>query len=66
MNKYELYYKEYMPNSINAKSKIVKGKYLYIDKVNNVLLIDNVIIENLENLSQIRFLIKGYYQTINI
>ena len=66
MNKYELYYKEYMPNSINAKSKIVKGRYLYIDKVNNVLLIDNVIIENLENLSQIRFLVKGYYQTINI
>ena len=66
MNKYELYYKEYMPNSINAKSKIVKGRYLYIDKVNNVLLIDNVIIESLENLSQIRFLIKGYYQTINI
>ena len=66
MNKYELYYKEVEPNSINHKCKIVKGAYLYIDQVNKLLLIDNIIIEKLDNLTQIRFLMKGYYQVINL
>ena len=49
-----------------GEKQIVKGKYLYIDNVNNLLLIDNIIIDKLENISFIRFLAYGYYQTIHM
>lgn len=59
MNKYEIYYK-------NNTYEIKKGRYLYIDKVNNILIIDNIKIADLKDILQIMFLIKGYYQVINL
>lgn len=66
MNKYEIYYNKTYKNSCNLIKEIKKGNYLYIDQVNEILLIDNVKVAELKDINQIRFLVKGYYQVINI
>lgn len=64
--KYELFYNATYKNSCNLIKKTIKGNYLYIDKVNDILLIDNKQVAKLNELDSIRFVVYGYYQTINI
>ena len=66
MNKYEITYNKTYKGSCNLIKETVKGNYLYIDQVNKLLLIDNVTIAKLKDINQVRFLVKGYYQVINI
>lgn len=66
MIKYEIYYNKVYKNSCNLIKEVRKGHYLHIDQVNKTLIIDNIQIAKLEEINQIRFLIHGYYQTINI
>lgn len=66
MNKYEIYYNKTYKGSCNLIHDTIKGTYLYIDQVNKVLVIDNIIRAELKDINQIRFLVKGYYQVINI
>lgn len=63
---YEIYFNKTYKNSCNLIRKDIKGHYLHIDQVNKVVLIDNVIIAKLEEVNEIRFLIRGYYQSIHI
>lgn len=63
---YEIYYNKTYKDSSNLIKKVVKGHYLYICQVNKVVLIDNVIVAKLEEVNEIRFLIRGYYQHIHI
>ena len=66
MNKYEIVYNKTYKGSCNLIEETVKGNYLYIDQVNKLLLIDNITIAKLKDINQIRFLVKGYCQVINI
>jgi hypothetical protein len=66
MIKFEIYYNKTYKNSCNLIKEIKKGYYLYIDQVNKILLIDNVKIAELKEINQIKFLVNGYYQVINI
>lgn len=66
MNTYEIYFNKTYKNSCNLIRKNVKGHYLHIDQVNKVVLVDNVVIAKLEEVNEIRFLVKGYYQNIHI
>ena len=66
MNEYKITYNKTYKGSCNLIEETVKGNYLYIDQVNKLLLIDNVAIAKLKDINQIRFLVKGYYQVINI
>lgn len=63
---YEVYFNKTYKNSCNLVRKDIKGYYLHIDQVNKVVIIDNVIIAKLEEVNEIRFLVKGYYQNIHI
>lgn len=63
---YEVYFNKTYKNSCNLIRKDIKGNYLHIDQVNKVVLIDNVIIAKLEEVNEVRFLVKGYYQNIHI
>lgn len=63
---YEVYFNKTYKNSCNLIRKDIKGHYLHIDQVNKVVLIDNIIIAKLEEVNEIRFLVKGYYQNIHI
>ena len=64
--KYEVFYNKLYAHSCNLIQKTVKGSQLYIDKVNNILLIDNCKVADLKEVNQIRFLVNGYYQVINV
>lgn len=66
MNTYEIYFNKTYQHSCNLIRKDIKGHYLHIDQVNKVLLIDNIVIAKLEEVNEIRFLVKGYYQNIHI
>ena len=59
---YEVYFNKTYKNSCNLIRKDIKGHYLHIDQVNKVVLIDNIIIAKLEEVNEVRFLVKGYYQ----
>ena len=61
---YEIYFNKTYKNSCNLIRKDIKGHYLHIDQVN--ILIDNIIIAKLEEVNEVRFLVKGYYQNIHI
>ena len=63
---YEIYFNKTYKNSSNLVRTDIKGYYLHIDQVNKVVIIDNVIIAKLEEVNEIRFLVKGYYQNIHI
>ena len=63
---YEVYFNKTYKNSCNLIRKDIKGHYLHIDQVNKVVLIDNIIIAKLEEVNEIRFLVKAYYQNIHI
>ena len=63
---YEIYFNKTYKNSCNLIRKDIKGHYLHIDQVNKVVIIDNVIIAKLEEVNEVRFLVKGYYQNIHI
>ena len=66
MNNYEIYYNKTYAHSCNLVKETRKGHYLYIDQVNECLVIDNIRIASLREINQIRFMVKGYYQTINV
>ena len=63
---YEVYFNKIYKNSCNLIRKDIKGHYLHIDQVNKVVIIDNVVIAKLEEVNEVRFLVKGYYQNIHI
>ena len=63
---YEVYFNKTYKNSCNLIKKDIKGHYLHIDQVNKVVIIDNVIIAKLEEVNEVKFLVKGYYQNIHI
>ena len=63
---YEIYFNKTYKNSCNLIRKDIKGHYLHIDQVNKVVLIDNIIIAKLEEVNEVRFLVRGYYQSIHI
>lgn len=63
---YEVYFNKTYKNSCNLVRKDIKGHYLHIDQVNKVVLIDNIIIAKLEEVNEVRFLVKDYYQNIHI
>lgn len=66
MIKYEVYYNQTYAHSANLIKQVIKGHYLHIDQVNKHLIIDNVIIADLKDINEIRFLTQGYYQNIHI
>lgn len=66
MIKYELYYNATYKNSCNLIKKVIKGNDLYINRIHNIILIDNKKVATFKELNSIRFLIGGYYQSINI
>lgn len=66
MISYEIYYNKAYKRSCDLVKETFKGNDLYIDQVNKLLLIDNIAIAKLEDINQIKFLVKGYYQVINI
>lgn len=66
MLKYEVFYNKTYKNSCDLVQEIKRGRYLYIDKVNDIILIDNVKIADLEEVNCIKFLVNGYYQVIYI
>lgn len=59
MNEYILLYKD------GAEEKR-KGHYIHAEKHHKVLLIDNIIVAPLAELQQVKFLVKGYYQIIDL
>ena len=63
---YEVYFNKTYKNSCNLIRKDIKGNYLYIDQVNKAIIIDNIMIAKFEEVNEIRFLVKGYYQSIHI
>lgn len=64
--KYEVTFNATYKNSCNLIQKTIKGNQLYIDKVNDMLLIDNVKVADLQEVNQIKFLVNGYYQVVNV
>lgn len=63
---YEIYYNKTYKNSCNLIKEVKKGHYLDIDQFNKIALIDNIKIADLEDINEIRFLVSGYYQNIQI
>ena len=63
---YEIYFNKTYKNSCNLIRKDIKGHYLHIDQVSKAVIIDNIIIAKLEEVNEIRFLVRGYYQSIHI
>ena len=66
MIKFEIYYNKVYKHSCNLIKETKKGHYLTIDKANKIALIDNVKIADLKDINEIRFLVQGYYQNIDI
>ena len=66
MIKFEIYYNKTYKNSCNLVKETIKGKYLHIDQVNKIALIDNIKVADLKDINEIRFLVNGYCQNIHI
>lgn len=59
---FELFYKKTIPGTANLEKRTIKG--LYINILNNNVIIDNVIVAQKSELHSIDFLIRGYKNTI--
>ena len=66
MIKYEITFNKTYAHSCNLISKVVKGNDLHIDNNMKVVLINNVEVAKYNEINNIRFMVNGYYQTIEV
>ena len=66
MIKYEITFNKTYAHSCHLISKVVKGNDLYIDNNMKVVVINNVEVAKYNEINNIRFMVNGYYQTIEV